>query len=322
MDSDCPDDIEESEPVDEPVEQDTADTEDIINLMEVLLPNGAFPPSASQFGLHYNIKMFQGWVKQPSACCAAASVAGAWNCLADVTRRNDRSLDHIDILNVYRAIMANSIDKKKKSFERCLGASIDELLGHLVVEFVPRDPVLGKKGPACTKSAVTKAVKSLIDDYQRLKENPITSGESGDGSSSSTEPRAVSALQLLCELIDSEAPDAESDSLMLTASGENADNVISIRRFFNARLFMLIFVCARMAMRMVQLEKTCPRPPHPWLAKESSKYWCTTHGTGKRLCTTLSRSCWGYGNYPIPLNPLPRLLETGAFFLVCSMWWR
>lgn len=225
MDADCPDDFEENEPTDEPVEQDTADSEDAINLMDILLPNGIFPPSAVQFGLHYNIKMFQGWVKQPSACCAAASVAGAWNCLADFTRRNDNSLDHIDILNVYRAIMAKSIDKKKKSFERCLGATIDDLLGHLVREFVPRDPVLGKKGPTCSKSALVKVIQSLITEEQQML-NLITHDKSDNNSIISVEPCSASALHLLRELIESESSAAyDSDCIVLsTAQKVSSDN--------------------------------------------------------------------------------------------------
>ena len=61
--------------IEEKVEQDTQDIEDITDLFSFLLPPD--PNSCLQFGLLYNKKVFDGWVKQPSACCGAASVAGA-----------------------------------------------------------------------------------------------------------------------------------------------------------------------------------------------------------------------------------------------------
>jgi len=77
------------------VEQDTADTEDIPNLLEFLLPNGKLPRDANMFGLHYNMKVFNGWVKQPSPCCGASSVAGAWNSVLGHHRNDSNSLNHI-----------------------------------------------------------------------------------------------------------------------------------------------------------------------------------------------------------------------------------
>ena len=81
---------------------------------------------------HYytNLYFLLGWVKQPSACCAAASVAGSWNCLANLGR-NDRdlgALSHDDVLDVYREIFLELIKKKKASFERLSGTKFMPLL--------------------------------------------------------------------------------------------------------------------------------------------------------------------------------------------------
>jgi hypothetical protein len=62
--------------ISEVVEQDTIDNEDISNLFEFLLPSSIIQSSCSQLGIHFNRRIFEGWVKQPSACCGAASVAG------------------------------------------------------------------------------------------------------------------------------------------------------------------------------------------------------------------------------------------------------
>jgi len=77
------------------VEQDTADSEDIPNLLEFLLPDGKLPKDVSMFGLHYNTRVFNGWVKQPSPCCGASSVAGAWNSVLGYHRNNYSCLNHI-----------------------------------------------------------------------------------------------------------------------------------------------------------------------------------------------------------------------------------
>lgn len=63
--------------ISEVVEQDTNDNEDISNLFEFLLPSSIIQSSCSQLGIHFNRRIFDGWVKQPSACCGAASVAGS-----------------------------------------------------------------------------------------------------------------------------------------------------------------------------------------------------------------------------------------------------
>jgi len=112
----------------EKIERDTDDIEDIPNILEFLLPPGTVPPDCSSFGVMYNKKALDGWCKQPSACCGAASVAGAWNTLAGVNRRDARALTHETVLNVYRNMFVKMIDTKQRSFERRLGAPIDDLL--------------------------------------------------------------------------------------------------------------------------------------------------------------------------------------------------
>lgn len=66
--------ISNSSSRDIPIEQDTIECEDIPNLFEFLLPGDI--SLYDQFSLSYNKKLFAGWVKQPSPCCGAASVAG------------------------------------------------------------------------------------------------------------------------------------------------------------------------------------------------------------------------------------------------------
>jgi hypothetical protein len=110
------------------VEQDTEDKEDIPNLIEFLLPSSiseVFSSSRNQqyaqFNLSYNQNIFQGWVKQPSPCCAAASVAGAWNAIHHYSRNHSNSLQHENVLEVYDKLIECKIEKKITSFHRKLG---------------------------------------------------------------------------------------------------------------------------------------------------------------------------------------------------------
>jgi len=99
----------------ERIEADTADSEDTLNLQTILLPSSSFPPNAKSFSVSYNKGLLDGWVKQPSPCCAAASVAGAYNGLMDLTREEAGSKGHMDVL----PLMA---DLLKEQVRRELGA--------------------------------------------------------------------------------------------------------------------------------------------------------------------------------------------------------
>lgn len=147
----------------EEVEQDTVDSEDITNFSELLLPNGVFPYDKAQFGVMYNKKVFDGWVKQPSACCAAASVAGAFNALASLHRSETGALTHSDILHIYRRLMMDLISKKIKSFERKLGGNISSLLPELLERTIDKESKT-KKNFGATKSRMLASLKSILAD--------------------------------------------------------------------------------------------------------------------------------------------------------------
>jgi hypothetical protein len=80
------------------IEQDTKDDEDIPNIIEMICPE--LHSCISQFCMSYNRSIFDGWVKQPSACCGAAAVAGAWNSFYNKHRSDSFATNHEDVLNV------------------------------------------------------------------------------------------------------------------------------------------------------------------------------------------------------------------------------
>ena len=111
-------------PKEKPPDEYEKDTEapEEVNLTELLLPDGSLPRQS--FALTYSMAALDGWVKQASPACAAASVAGAWNALMALKRRDDGALTQADVLGVYRTLLEQSCEKKRNRIERLLGGSI------------------------------------------------------------------------------------------------------------------------------------------------------------------------------------------------------
>lgn len=116
------------------VEKDTEEAENSPSLQELLLPPtiGArvpqFPAKVAKFSLSYSIDCLEGWVKQPSPCCAAASVAGAWNAATGLLRSDSAALSHADVLRLYVEHFAKRLATKSGAFERRLGAALAPVL--------------------------------------------------------------------------------------------------------------------------------------------------------------------------------------------------
>jgi hypothetical protein len=204
----------------ETVEQDTLDSEDISDLGAFLLPGGVLSASYSQFGLAYNRKLLDGWVKQPSACCGAAAVAGAWNALVGYHRRDTLALSHLHVLAAYRDIFAELIDKKQAAFERKLGASIEPLFIALKEElsYLGRE-IGGKKGFGATKLLVRKMVNKLCTRHYLDGKCPVTAADCD-----AKENDQVSALDCLVVLLQKEGFAFEEEARQLDSGSTKAES--------------------------------------------------------------------------------------------------
>jgi hypothetical protein len=207
----------------EKVEQDTTDSEDIHDVMGFLLPPGTVPVEASQFAMAYNSKVLNGWVKQPSACCGAASVAGAYNALRAHHRSHGSALNHIDVLNVYRSMFVDIIEKKKATFERRFGGSVDELLVALERELIGLGREIGAsaKKNGATKKFVIHALKILARAYvtsgEGLPGPPVNDENEASARNLTAEPRPT-PMQLLVELFT-------ADGVVLHGAGADEDDI-------------------------------------------------------------------------------------------------
>jgi hypothetical protein len=95
------------------VEMDSEISEDILNIVEFLKEGMPGEHANLQEGYLYNKRVFSGWMKQPSACCAAASLAGAYNALGCLQRGDVGALTHTDILQIYHSMFSDIITKHK-----------------------------------------------------------------------------------------------------------------------------------------------------------------------------------------------------------------
>ena len=67
------------------------DAPEHVDLAALLLPEGSLPRQS--FSMSYSMVALDGWVKQRSPSCGAASVGGAWNALMGLRRTDPGALN-------------------------------------------------------------------------------------------------------------------------------------------------------------------------------------------------------------------------------------
>ncbi len=196
------------------VEQDTFDSEDIPDLLQYVLPNGRIPDNCTMFGMNFNKRVFNGWVKQPSPCCGAASVAGAWNSLCGFHRDDKDAVQHNNVLDLYREMFKGIIETKQSSFERKLGAPIVLFLEILKYRLeIYGKEIGGKKGFGATKQLVVLIIKQLAKEHLEViaKNSEEKKDESAEAlQAESLRPR--SAVECFVELLQLEGCDVLKDN--------------------------------------------------------------------------------------------------------------
>lgn len=147
-------------------------------------------------------------MKQPSPCCAAAAVAGAWNALGGMDRSHPNALRHTDVVHIYIQILSEQIDRLKQSFERKLGAGPIDLLISAVSDHLSRAAAIAaaknatnKKEKKISRVAVAKAAKAAVKDFIAAYTPPQIDETQ---SFADNPPMAPHPLYLLSEIIATE----------------------------------------------------------------------------------------------------------------------
>lgn len=142
----------------------------------------------------FNRLLLHGWVAQPSPCCAAASVAGAFNALW----AKDRGSDGRASVQEVAELMAQHCDelrvKKQERLERLLGArpgALDELLEAVddCVHTQGLEWTAGKGPKAVTKKVAMDAVREVLHG---IPTPDVPLSEAGEG-----EPPAAAFAEAL-----------------------------------------------------------------------------------------------------------------------------
>lgn len=209
----------------DPFEADTVENEDNTDIRSLLFPplSSSSPSDSSisaslnnylQYSFSHNNKIFHGWVKQPSPCCAAASLAGALNALGNLHRSHENALTHLDVLYLYEKILMRTIEKKKNSFERCLGGKIDELLEslHLEVSSQLESNETLKKKKGIGKLTLIKFLRKIVNE--KLGTKKTSEEKEVKEMSQSSIP---STYELFAELLAAEETSQTEDSIKVSS---------------------------------------------------------------------------------------------------------
>ena len=221
----------------EVVEQDTHDKEDISDVKEFLLHDIIDHSSFLQFSFGYNKRVFDGWVKQPSACCGAASIAGAWNALCCYHRNDPGALSHVDILRVFHSMFIDIVDRYTRAFERRLGASLGSLMEQVEEELKKKGREIGgRKGFHASKVTVVSALKRLA--RTRLGSRPLVAQNDQEGGACVTkeEEETAPALPDVAAYVARDALDCVIELF------EGSTDTHVFVRFLSVRCYILSFL--------------------------------------------------------------------------------
>ncbi|KAG5176993.1 hypothetical protein JKP88DRAFT_334256 [Tribonema minus] len=202
-----------AEPID--IEMDTLDSPDKLDLPSLLLPEGTLPLGHQRVAVCYNEALLRGWVAQPSPCCAAASVAGAFNALRGAARGTPRALTHFAVLSVLEETLCERIDNLRARFERLLGSSVAPLLDALRERVAADGRALGGAGArAVPRKYLLRQVRELV--AERIAGDACEGGEAG----SDQQP---DAFRRLAELLEEEEAKAGGGASGDEALGGDSD---------------------------------------------------------------------------------------------------
>lgn len=133
----------------------------------------------------FNRTLLEGWVPQPSPCCAAASVAGGLNALWDRLRSSANALTIREVAD----FMAHRCDVLRSQGQRRLERLLGISEGALESVFQEVDQHLqangcewtARKGPkAVTKKGAMNAVREVLRAKQQVEANDRFNGENLD----------------------------------------------------------------------------------------------------------------------------------------------
>ena len=165
-------------------------------MSDLIFPHAGFSFEKPIVAFSVNNRLLRGWVKQPSPCCAAASVAGAWNALGAMERTHPAALNHRHVVDIYIQLLQEQIDRLKQSFERKLGVGpisllIDAVATQLAAEALPSSTAPGENTVVVPKKKEKKVSRVAVGRAARAAAQAYVSSLPADALAAPTSPSAV-----------------------------------------------------------------------------------------------------------------------------------
>jgi hypothetical protein len=203
-------------------EKDTAEEEEVLDLTTLVLPHGVLPAEQACFAMSYNTALLHGWVKQPSPCCAAASVAGAWNALAGRCRNDALAFSYTTVIEALAATLREQIASKRARFERMLGAALEPLFAELssILRAAGRS-LGGSKESGAPRAYVLRHIRAIVQ--QKYDASSAADAASTDAFATATASDS-DVYARLGELYAAEPVEQDEDPAALVTN-DNEDDV-------------------------------------------------------------------------------------------------
>ncbi|KAG8464585.1 hypothetical protein KFE25_009953 [Diacronema lutheri] len=135
---------------------------------ELLFPADWADPRTDKFSMAFSRAAFDGWARQPSPCCAAASVAGACNAVLGLCASSEDALSYVHIAALLHGLLADQAAKKRAAVERLLGGvrvepAIEALRAQLAAE---QRSLGGRKEAGCKPKEALSKLRKLVAAWQ------------------------------------------------------------------------------------------------------------------------------------------------------------
>eukprot|EP00041_Stephanoeca_diplocostata_P029696 m.883897 g.883897 ORF g.883897 m.883897 type:complete len:520 (+) comp23613_c0_seq1:164-1723(+) len=97
--------------------------DDIWDKPRLLFPHGKIPTGVANFCVLHSPALLDGFVKQTSPACAAASTAGAWNALLGLHRHDKGAVGQDEVVAIMVDILKDRVAQKQEAVNKVFGAA-------------------------------------------------------------------------------------------------------------------------------------------------------------------------------------------------------
>ena len=142
-----------------------------------------YDASRRTFSCGWSLPIFQGWVKQPSPCCAAAALAGAYNAMTGLARADERAAQMPDgIFGLVKVVEPQFERKQRQLCARWRIESLAPIIALVEEELNKIGKSLGgfKNRPGTPQPAKKLSIKKMIKQLTREYGAPIVTPRDGE----------------------------------------------------------------------------------------------------------------------------------------------